>query len=348
MSKTIVVVGATGEMGSRVCRLIRRLAPTALLVGTNRSGRGHAELPIHQLEVADREGMAALLTTADLVINAVGPYTYDPAPLVHAAISSRCHYADLSEQLAFVERVREVGEQRAAAKAGVLVLPGCSTVPGLVDVLAQRWQGDSEVAGLRVFLSMGSRNPVTRALLSSLLQPIGRKGPSGRWFDKLVAHEVLDGRELYFGPYPVPFSNGQVRLGQRLLPIHFHMGFDRRALNRMLALAAPMLGRLSPRWVERFASIALPVAKLARNLGTERGILSVVAEDADGRERGRTEVIAETAGLDIPALPAAWLTQALVREGWAAAPGVRSLSRVIDAQQAAVALVEAGYAVQIR
>lgn len=348
MSKTIVVVGATGEMGTRVCRLIRRMAPTVLLVGTNRSGRGHAEFPIHQLDLADREGMAALLTTADLVINAVGPFTYDPAALVHAAISSRCHYADLSERLEFVERVREIGEQRAAAKAGVLVVPGCSTVPGLVDALAQRWQGDSGVVGLRVFLSMGSRNPVTRALLASLLLPIGRKGPGGRWFGKLVTHEVLDGRELYFGSYPAPFSNGQVRVGQRFMPICFHMGFDRRALNRMLALAAPMLGRFGARWVERAAGIALPFARLARNLGTERGILSVVAEDADGRERGRTEVIAETAGLDIPALPAVWLAQALVREGWAAAPGVRSLARVLDAQQVADALVESGYAVQIR
>lgn len=348
MSKTIVVAGATGELGSRVCRLIRRLAPTALLIGTNRSGKGHAELPIHPLDVADREGMAALLATADLVINAVGPYTYDPGPIVHAAISSRCHYADLSERLDFIERVREVGEQRAVAKSGVLIVPGCSTVPGLVDALAQRWRSDSEVAGLRVYLGVGSKNPVTRALLVSLLLPMGRKHSGGRWFGELVQHELLDGSELSFGPYPAPFSDAQLTMGRRAIPIRFHMGFDRGWLNRVLALAAPILGRLGPRSVERLAVLALPMARLARRAGTERGILSVVAEDAAGRERGRIEIVAETAGLDIPALPAAWLAQALVREGWAAAPGVRSLSRVISSEHAVEALVEAGYAVHQR
>ncbi len=344
MSKTIVVVGATGEMGARVVRLVRRLAPTALLIGTNRSGRGHAELPIRPLDVGDRDGMAELLETADLVVNAVGPYTYDPAPIVNAAISSRCHYADLAERLSFIERVRTVGDARAA-KAGVLLVPGCSTLPGLVEALAQRWHADAAVAGLRVFLSMGSRNPVSRALLASLLLPIGREGGPGRWYGKLVSHVARDGRELVFGSYPAPFSRSQLRIGQRGVPIRFHMGFDRAWLNRALVLGAPVLGRLGPRWVERLAGVALPLARLARRFGTDRGVLSIVAEDAAGAELARTEVLAEQAGLDIPALPAAWLAQALVREGWAAAPGARTLSRVLSANEAATHLTDAGYTV---
>lgn len=340
-----MVLGATGEMGARVCRLVRRLAPTALLVGANRSGTGHAEFPIRKVDVADREALSELFENADLVINAVGPYDYDPAPIVHAAISAHCHYADLAERLDFIERVAAVGEARSAARSGVVLLPGCSTVPGLVVALAQRWKTDPSVAKLAVFLSMGSRNPVSRGLIAGLIAPIGRPGPDGRWFSRLQSHETLDGRKLSFGRYPIAVPDSRLPVGSRSVPVRFHMGFDRGWINRGLVWIGRLLGGLSARATERLVALLLPVAGLARPFGTERGVLSIVAEDPEGRECGRIEVVAVTNGLDIPALPAAWLVQALVRDGWLAAPGVRGLHRVVSPEQAVAALLDAGYEV---
>ncbi|MAE96788.1 MAG: hypothetical protein CL910_19235 [Deltaproteobacteria bacterium] len=348
MSRTIVVLGATGEMGARVCRLIRRLAPTALLVGANRSGTGHAEFPIRKVDVADREGLAELLENADLVINAVGPYDYDPSPIIHAAISTHCHYADLAERLDFIEQVAALAEARAAAKAGVVLVPGCSTVPGLVAALAQRWKSDPGVAKLAVFLSMGSRNPVSRGLFAGMMDPIGRTGPGGRWFSRLVSHQTDDGRRLVFGSYPIAFSGSRLPVGSRSVPVRFHMGFDRGWINRGLVWAGRVRGRLGTRGAKWLAALLFPLAGLARPLGTERGVLSIVAEDGEGRERGRIEVVAASHGLDIPALPAAWLAQALVRDGWLAAPGLRGLHRVVSPEAAVAALVDAGYEVVFR
>lgn len=348
MSKTIVVLGATGEMGARVCRLVRRLAPTALLIGTNRSGKGHAELPMRRVDLADREALDEVLANADLAINAVGPYDYDPAPLVHAAISARCHYADLAERLDFIERVAAIAEQRGAAKAGVVLVPGCSTVPGLLVALAQRWKSDPGVAKVSAYLSMGSRNPVAPGLLAGMLAPIGRKGPAGRWFTRLVSLETLDGRSLRFGSYPIALPGSRMPIGQRSVPVRFFMGFDRAWLNRLLSLAAPWLGRLGNGPVRRLSRVLRPFLWMLRWLGSERGVLAVVAEGEDGAERGRLEVLAHSHGLDIPALPAAWLAQALVRDGWLAAPGVRGLDRVVGADAAVAALVDAGYTVDFR
>ncbi len=335
-------------MGARVCRLVRRLAPTVLLIGANRSGRGHPELPIRKVEVGDQRALAELLATADLVINAVGPYLYDPAPVVHAAISARCHYADLAERREFIARVAEVAGRRQAAKSAVVLVPGCSTMPGLVSVLAQRWKRETAVARLRVHLSMGSRNPVTAGLLAGLLEPLGRRHAEGRWFDRLERHRTLDDRSLLFGSYPSALPDTGLALGARVVPVHFRVGFDRAWMNRLLRVAAPGLGRLPRGAVRRLATGLRPLISLARRLGTEAGVLSLVAEDAAGSELGRLEVHAETQGLDIPALPAAWLVRALVAEGWLAAPGVRGLERVLGAEAAVAALREAGYSVRVR
>lgn len=348
MSKTVVVLGATGEMGGRVCRLIRRLTPTALLIGANRSGTGHAEFPIHQVDIGDREGLLRLLENADLVVNAVGPYDYDPAPIVHAAISAQCHYADLAERLDFIEAVERVAEQRGAAKSGVVLVPGCSTVPGLVAALAQRWKAEDRVSGISAYLSMGSRNPVSPGLLAGMLEPIGREGPGGRWFGRLWDHQTLDGRDLRYGSYPIALPDSHLAIGHRSLPVRFFMGFDRGWLNRLLKAAAPLIGSFGTKRRAAFARLAMPMLALVRMVGTERGVLSVVGEDADGREVGRVEVVADTNGLDIPALPAAWLVQALIRDGWLAAPGVRGLDRVVNAEAAVAQLVDAGYAVPFR
>ncbi len=345
MSKTIVVLGATGEMGARVCRLVRRLAPTALLVGANRSGTGHAEFPIHQVDIADRDALLTLLENADMVINAVGPYDYDPAPIIHAAISARCHYTDLSENLAFIEQVEAVAEKRAAAKAGVVLIPGCSTVPGLVAALAGRWKMDASVTGVSAYLSMGSRNPVTKALLAGMIAPLGRRGPGGRWFSRVVSHETLDKRSLRFGSYPIALADSKLKLGARKIPVRFFMGFDRGWLNVALARVAPFMGRMQPAGLTRLAGSLLPFLSLTRPFGTDKGVLSVVAESVDGQEQGRVEVYADSHGLDIPALPAAWMVVALVRDGWVAAPGVRGLDRAITPEAAMAALVDAGYRV---
>ena len=58
---TVLVVGATGELGQRICRLLRRWTPSVRVVGANRSGRGHPDFPVHQSKCATsvaRDGAA--------------------------------------------------------------------------------------------------------------------------------------------------------------------------------------------------------------------------------------------------------------------------------------------------
>jgi hypothetical protein len=345
-STTVLVVGATGELGQRICRLLRRWTPSVRVVGANRSGRGHPDFPVHSVDVGDERSLALALRDVALVVNAVGPYRYEPAPLVRACVRARAHLVDLADDLAYFGAEAEAASRAGAAAAGVAVIPGCSTVPGLVSLLAQRWVARRDVATLSALLSLGSANPPTRALVTSLLAPLGRRAPGGgRWFTRLVSAETSDGRKLSAGAWPAPVPPAGLRLGDRRVPLRFYAGFDRRWLTLALRLAAPLFAAVPQRLVPRLAGAALPVAKLARRLGTPHGVLLLRAHDARGEERGRVEVLARANGLDIPAAPVVWVVESLLAGGLARG-GVLALDDVVTPSAAIGWLREAGYEVR--
>jgi hypothetical protein len=343
---TVLVVGATGELGGRVCRLLRRWTPSVRVVGANRSGRGHPDFPVHRVDVRDERSLAPALRDVSLVVNAAGPYLYDPAPLVRACVRARVHLADLAEDLVWFGAVAEAASRCGAGSAGVAIVPGCSTVPGLVALLAQRWAARSDVAELSALLSMGTANPPSRGLLAGLLAPLGRPIPGGaRCFGQIVSAETQDGRRLSGGSWPAPVPRSGLRLGARRVPLRFYAGFDRRALTWLLRLAAPALGRLPEAWLPGVAAALLPFARALRRLGTPRGALLLRAHDRVGAERGRVELHALANGLDIPAAPVVWLVESLLAGGLARG-GVLGLEDVVTPSAAIAWLREAGYEVR--
>jgi hypothetical protein len=346
---TVLLVGATGEMGRRVCRLLARSAPGARLVGANRSGRAHPDLPslpIRRVDVRDERSLAAACEGAALVVNAVGPYLYDPRPLLRAAVAARAHYVDLAEELAWLAAVAEAAEREGAAAAGVAVIPGCSTVPGFVALLASRWAARTDIASVSALLSMGTANPPSRGLVAGLLTPLGRPAPGGgRWFTQLVRAESSDGRRLAFGAWPAPFPDGRMRLGTRRVPLRFSAGFDRLWVTAGLRLAAPLVGRLPLRWIPTLSRVALPFLRAATRVGTPLGVLLVRAEDRAGAELDRVEVFASANGLDVPAAPVVWVVERLLKHGLGAG-GLRGLEEVVALADALAWLRDAGYEVR--
>jgi hypothetical protein len=316
----VVVLGASGELGARVQRLVGQVAGVDA-IGASRSGRGGAGAPLERADVANAESVARLLRAGDLVVNCVGPYRYDAAPLVAACVAARAHYCDLADDVAFAERVRAAARSAGAQAAGVLVCAGASSVPGLAAVLAGALAlapRAAEIARVRAYLSAGSRNPISAGLLASLLAPLGRDLPEsegGRCFAELRALRVSDGRVLRFGAYPAAFAGEGVDVGGRALPARFAFGFDRAALTALLHLAAPLLARSPAAALVRIAPALLTFARVARVLGTERGALVVVGEDSAGGELARIELAAHARGLDVPAAPPAWIAARLARDG---------------------------------
>ena len=263
-------------------------------------------------------GFDAALTGAALLVHAAGPYDHDVRPLVEACLRSGTHYLDLAEDVGFVRRVYDAARD---ARSPSRLVPGCSTVPGLVGVLARCFEGRGEVTGVEAYLSLGARNPVGPGLLYGLLRPIGAPSPLGEpWFRSLRRFAFSDGVVRSFGRYPIALPEAPFRGRRSPIPVRFFVGFDRGLLNRLLVGSGRVVPQLSREALGAWVRRVLPLARVASRLGGREGRLALIARDAAGLERGRVEVVARHDGLDVPALPVVWAARRLL-EGPDDVPG---------------------------
>jgi len=330
---TALLVGAGGTLGSRIARLLAGFAPEARVIPASRRGSSALGAEARRVDVHDAATVRPALEGVDVLVNAVGPYRYDPVPLVRACVESGAHYVDLAESPKFLGRVR-----KAAKGASVAVVPGCSTVPGLVELLARPFFELPGAVRIDAWLSMGSANAVSAALLAGLLVPLGRNAPDGARYFGRVESRTLAGRPLRFGRHPVGLEDLPV-------PVRLFVGFDRAPLVYALRAVTPALGRLSETAVSRLAQLGAPAAALARPFGTPRGVLRVEALAANGGKLAGVEVEAHAEGLDVPAWPAVWAATRLLRGG-PSPSGACVLADLVPRTDALAELRRAGFEVR--
>jgi hypothetical protein len=311
--KRLMVLGASGVMGRRVVALAQRLLPGVGIVRASRHPPADGG-DSRAIDVHDFESLRRGLVGVTAVINTVGPFEYDPSPLLRACQEAGCHCVDLAETPAFIARVEQ--EARSfPAESAVGVVSGCSTVPGLVQVLAQHWAGRDDVRGFRVLLGMGSNNPVSPTLLCSLLRPLGARAPDGsRYYDRLVRKRLRGLPARMYGRYPSSFDAGGLLVGERALPARFFAGMDRPESGYALWLAARVMPWVSSGVLQRLCRLAMPAVAVVQRFGTKVGVLSVEALDSRGKALEEIEVRAPSEGLNVPALPSVWAVRRLLAD----------------------------------
>lgn len=292
-------------MGRRVVRLLKQSLPDAEVLTAGRNAANDL-----RFDVKAPEDNYAALQGVDVLINTVGPFTYNPAPVVSACLDCDVHYVDIAETAPFMAQAARTGSRA--------VVPGCSTVPGLIAVLAQHWPGRR----VRAQLSIGTANEGSSTLLFSMLDPIGRDGCFRHvwWRD----HPGI--RPRRYGNYP---GAG----------FEFGFGFDRPAWTTTLWMLAPVVGAIPRGILKAAVRVGNFLTPLARPLGTKLGILSLDALDDAGATVGRIEVRAYNNGLDVPAWPSVWATEALLAESGPA----NGLSDLVTPDAAEQRLEDAGY-----
>ena len=177
-----------------------------------------------------------------------------------SCLDAGCHYIDIAETAEFLLAVERAMRDRRAGGRRACVVSGCSTIPGLVQVLAQQWADRDDVKGMRILLSMGSGNPVTPTLLFSLLRPLGLRALDGsRYFDRLVRKTPPHASPRLYGRFPSSFDATGIRLGGRVLPATLYAGLDRDVLDRILWLSAKVLPALSSRLLMRLCRLTQPL-----------------------------------------------------------------------------------------
>jgi hypothetical protein len=281
-----------------------------------------------------------------VVINAIGPYAYDPTPLLDACAAAGAHYVDLASEPGFLAAVQSWGERR---QAPIAVCPGASTMPGLIELSAAHLTErlGAVPSAFEIFLSMGSANRLTPGLLASLTLPLGvrLRSPDGG-----VSYRQLRRRHLHglgprlFGRYPSPFDERGLDLGDRRVRARFWVGLDRS----WIVYALRALSYLRPRFRDRtwiaLAERARPLVALANRVGGRVGGLRIEALDVAGNVLGAVNYLAPREALNIPALPSVWAARALLA---VARPGFRPLCTLVTFEEAATSLRGQGFEVLV-
>jgi hypothetical protein len=136
----------------------------------------------------------------DVLIHTAGPFQGQDYSVARAAIEAGCHYIDLADGRQFVTGVSSLST--VASAAGVTVISGASSVPGLSSAVIDRYLARFErLESIRIGISSGARAPglaTVRGVFSYGGKPI-RSWEHGAWVE---AYGWLDLRRHRF-PQPL-------------------------------------------------------------------------------------------------------------------------------------------------
>ncbi|MBX2861348.1 MAG: saccharopine dehydrogenase NADP-binding domain-containing protein [Vampirovibrio sp.] len=345
---TILVLGATGLMGSLVADLIRKRLPDVRLILGARGLATNEAKHHRRIDINNRQQLRKVLVDVGCVINAVGPYDYDPTVLLEVCGEQRSHYVDLAEAPEFIDKVKKIGAtvcelQDEDDRTGIVT--GCSTVPAMIEAFAHHWSNVENIDQARIYLAMGSANPVTPALVYSLLAPLAKRSKSA--FTQLDRRSYGNNNDLtrLFGRYPFALDTTGLTLWRRVVPATFWISFDRDFHSQALWLAAKILPWIHPRLIKRLCNLAQPFMPFVQRYGDKQGFLVIEGVDKTNQVVKEVIIRAEENGLNVPALPSTWAAEKLLCGGYT---GVQDLRDLMNEDEMVESLEAEGYPVSIR
>ena len=324
----IVVIGAYGNFGARICRALSG-TPAIEIVAAGRNPPRAANDPrsrFARLDLAD-PGFARALSalSPDLVIHCAGPFQGQDYRVAAAALACGAHYFDLADGREFVARFAALHDAAARA-AGLIAVSGASTVPALssavVDSLAGRFQ---RLEAIRIAIAPGQRAPRGAATIAGVLSHAGKSFKwlsGGAWRDARGWQELL---RIRFAGLGARWAAACDVPDLELLParypgvqtVEFRAALELGVQHYALWLAAALRRTGVPLPIERWAGPLDRLASLMNFLGSENGgmLVSLAGTRPDGSAmRVEWQLTAEAShGPEIPAMAAILLARKLAR-----------------------------------
>lgn len=175
----VVVLGGYGVFGSLLAKLLARDGHLLWLAGRNPSkAKALAqEIGAEVLQVDARNSPEGLFAAKpDVIIDAAGPFQFygdDPYKIARLCVENGVHYLDLSDASDFAKGIEQL--DTAAESAGVFVLSGASSVPGLSSCVVSSLSKDFEqIELIDIAILPGNRAPRGRSVIESITSGVGR------------------------------------------------------------------------------------------------------------------------------------------------------------------------------
>jgi hypothetical protein len=188
MTTRVLLVGGYGNFGTLIARrLSREPGLTVIVAGRSaqKAGALARELNAEWAQVdisADLDGRLKKLKPR-IVVHTSGPFQGQGCEVAEACIRNGVHYLDLADGREFVSNISRLDE--TARGAGVLVVSGASTVPGLTSAVLAKYAGEFETLeaidfGIATAQKTGRGLATGRAVL----------GYAGKPFKTLISGEM--------------------------------------------------------------------------------------------------------------------------------------------------------------
>lgn len=343
------MIGGYGGFGGRVSVLLAQAGWSVLVAGRSLDRassfcRRSPGLQLTPLAVDRTDELLPMLRAHRpfLVVDAAGPFQASDYRIAQSCILANCHYADLSDGRDFVTGIARL--DKAARQAGICVISGVSSVPGLTSAVADRLaDGLDRISLVDIALSASNRASGSRSVTEAILSYVGKPVPlwrGGRWT------HGFGWQELSRLPFAVPGERPIMRHvalcdvpDLELLPERYpgHPAVRFRAGSE---LAVQNLGLWLLSWPVRWGWIGslgalvgsgLLAQKLLRPLGGDRSAMTVIVKGwaAEGAlERRWTVYAAKGDGPWIPSLAVPLLAERL-GDGQIE-PGARPAAGLLD------------------
>jgi hypothetical protein len=324
----VIVYGGNGFFGRIVVDELLRHTPARIEIASRSFHEVtypgfESRVRFIESDLRDQGSVQRVVAGADLVIVAAGPFQGMPVTALQACIAEGVSYIDVADDCDFVRRAYALAES-AIMPNGMVVLIGCSVVPGLTALLTRFAQATvPRIVGAKIYISPGTKHPRGPGSFACLLSTVGEQfaAPTGGeevnvvgWTkpERVSFPSTLDDRTCY---RVVDIADHFIQpryFGTKT--VEFRIGSELRALNVLLSTVRfiKQTLKIPTGWL---IPIGRAIIHAAAPFGSSAGGVMVEITGYAGEEyRSETWcVFSGNSGERIPAIPAAIAANMVLR-----------------------------------